>query len=116
MPDRYQEDEHGPSRSGHRYPAYPQITRAQWAVLSAMTDQRCEHMMEAMDFVADLSPEAKAFLKTADKEKIDQLNDNMHFYSASKTIWKFLWIGGGVVVAGLQAWKTFGDYILSHWK
>jgi mannose/fructose/N-acetylgalactosamine-specific phosphotransferase system component IID len=95
-------------------PAYPEITRAQWAVLSAWTDQRCEHMMEAADFVADLSPEAKKFLRSADKEKIEQLNSNMEFFATSKSVWKFLWIGGGVIVAVIvgasQAWKAFGEF------
>jgi hypothetical protein len=100
------EDEGGPIR-----PVFPQITRAQWAVLSAWTDQRCENMMEAADFVADLSPEAKAFLKSADKEKVEQLNANLDFYSTSKAIWKFLWIGGSMLVGVATLWKTLGDYI-----
>jgi mannose/fructose/N-acetylgalactosamine-specific phosphotransferase system component IID len=95
-------------------PIYPEITKAQWAVLAAMSDQRCEHMMEAMDFVSDLSPEAKDFLRTATKEKIEQLNNNMDFFANSKAVWRFLWIGGGILVAfivGLsQIWKTFGEY------
>ncbi|EJN15676.1 hypothetical protein PMI42_00693 [Bradyrhizobium sp. YR681] len=103
----------------HR-PEYPQITRAQWAVLSAWTDQRCENMMEAADFVADLSPEAKDFLKGADGDKIKQLNEQLAFYSASRTIWRFLWIGGGVVlgiVVGVsQLVKAFGDHFTVKFK
>lgn len=71
-------------------------------------------MMEAADFVADLSPEAKKFLKEADKEKIAQLNSNMEFFATSKAVWKFLWIGGGILVGAIvgasQLWKTFGEY------
>lgn len=101
-------------------PVYPQITRAQWAVLLAMTDQRCEHMMEAMDFVADLSPEAKNFLKTADKSKIDELNSNLEFFATSRAVWKFIWIGGGIVislvVAVSQLIKVMGDYLTVKFK
>lgn len=94
-----------------RPPTYPEITRAQWAVLSAWTDQRCENMMEAADFVADLSPEAKAFLKGADKDKIEQLNSNLEFYTTSKAIWRFIWIGGSMLVGIATLWKTVGEYI-----
>jgi mannose/fructose/N-acetylgalactosamine-specific phosphotransferase system component IID len=90
---------------------YPEITKAQWAVLEAMTDQRCANLLEAADFISDLSPEAKAFLKSADKKKIQSLNENIEFYSTSKAVWKFLWIGGGAIMALLAAWKTLGDYI-----
>ena len=103
-----------PEERNWRQPTYPEITHAQWAVLSAMTDQRCEHMMEAMDFYADLSPEAKNFLKSADKNKISELEDNLNFFHTSKAIWRFVYIGGGMLVGGFvlfgQFWKTFGDY------
>jgi hypothetical protein len=105
MADRHKHDE------GSVGPVYPEITRAQWAVLSAWTDQRCENMMEAADFVSDLSPEAKAFLKSADKKKIGQLNANLDFYSNTKAIWRFLWIGGSMLVGAATVWKTLGDYI-----
>jgi hypothetical protein len=99
--------------TNHKPPVYPEITEAQWAVLSAWTDQRCAHMMDAADFIADLSPEARSFLLGADKEKIKALNNNMDFFANSKAVWRFLWIGGGIVVAFMvaiaQAWKTFGD-------
>lgn len=101
-------------------PAYPQITRAQWAVLSAMTDQRCEHMMEAMDFVSDLSPEAKDFLRKADKKKIKELNSNLEFFATSRAVWKFLMIGGAMlvsIVVGIsQLWKAFGEHFTIKFK
>lgn len=101
-------------------PAYPQITRAQWAVLVAMTDQRCERMMEAMDFVADLSPEAKEFLRTADEKKIKELNSNLEFFATSRAVWKFLMIGGamlvGIVVGISQMWKVFGEHFTIKFK
>lgn len=114
MSDRHKSSDEIPLRPGR--PVYPEITRSQWAILSAMSDQRCENMMEAMDFICDLSPEAKVFLKKADKDTIEKLEANMDFYAASKTIWKFIWIGGGMFVAVLQAWKTFGDYITVKFK
>lgn len=110
MTDRYRPDDLA------RTPAYPEITRAQWAVLSAWTDQRCENMMEAADFVADLSPEAKAFFKSADKQKIERLNANIDFYASSRAIWKFFWIGGTMLIGGIQIWKAFGDYISVKFK
>jgi mannose/fructose/N-acetylgalactosamine-specific phosphotransferase system component IID len=97
-------------------PVYPEITRAQWAVLSAWTDQRCQNMMEAADFVADLSPEAKAFLKSADKQKVRNLNANLEFYANTKAIWRFLWIGGSMLVGAATVWKTLGDYISVKFK
>lgn len=99
------------SREDFEAPVYPHITKAQWAVLSMMTDQRCANMMEAVDFVADLSAEAKEFLKSADKVKIEKLNANLEFFATSKAVWKFLWIGGGMMMTVLAVWKTLGDYI-----
>ena len=52
---------------------FPEITPAQWAVLQAMTDQRCANFMEAMDFIADLKTETKDALMQADKETWDFL-------------------------------------------
>lgn len=106
MPNKYIKEGGGPF--------YPEITEEQWSILSAMTPQRCTNMMEAMDFYSDLSPEAKAFLKAADKTKIEKLNAQLEFFEASKTIWRFIWIGGGmllaVVVGFTQLWKTFGEW------
>lgn len=104
------------SHEPKQHPAYPEITQAQWAVLSAWTDQRCENMMEAADFVADLSPEAKKFLRDADKQKIEQLNSNIEFYATSKAIWRFLWIGGSMLVGAATLWKTLGEYVTVKFK
>lgn len=108
MNDRQKHEADSPASNG---PTYPHITRAQWAVLSAWTDQRCENMMEAADFISDLSPEAKKFLRDADKTKIEQLNSNLEFYATSKAIWRFFWIAGSVLVGGATLWKTLGEYI-----
>lgn len=112
MSDRHDHD--APEERGP--PVYPKITRAQWAVLSAWTDQRCQNMMESADFVADLSPEAKEFLRKADKDKIEQLNSNLEFYSTSKAIWRFIWVGGSVLVGAATLWKTLGEYITVKFK
>jgi hypothetical protein len=109
MSDRHKPPDEARPIPGH--PVYPEITPAQWAVLSAWTDQRCENMMEAADFVADLSPAAKKFLREANEEKIGQLNSNLEFYSTSKAIWRFLWIGGSVLVGLATLWKTLGEYV-----
>ncbi len=46
-------------------PQYPEITAAQWTLLASLTDQRVVNLLEASDFVSDLSKEAKDFLQTA---------------------------------------------------
>jgi hypothetical protein len=47
---------------------FPEVTQAQWAVLQALTDQRCANLMEAADFIADLPEETKNALMQGDKE------------------------------------------------
>jgi hypothetical protein len=85
-----------------------------------MSDQRCEHMMEAMDFVSDLSVEAKEFLKGADKEKIERMNANLEFYASSKAVWRFFLIGGSIlvsfIVGAAAIWKTVGEYVSVKFK
>ncbi len=87
------------------------MTDVQKAFMEGMTDQRVANMWEAADFIYDLSPEAKDWLRKADKEKIDQLNANLEFYATSRAIWRFLLVGGSVVGGLLTLWKTVGDYI-----
>jgi mannose/fructose/N-acetylgalactosamine-specific phosphotransferase system component IID len=87
------------------------LTDVQQAFWVGMTDQRAANIWDAADFIADLSPEAKEFLRKADKDKIKQLNANLEFYSTSRAIWRFLWIGGSVLVGAATLWKTIGDYI-----
>lgn len=59
-------DEHE-GRSRNR-PNYPELTRAQWGVLNALTDQRCVNLMEAIDFISDLPEETKNALQLGEKE------------------------------------------------
>jgi hypothetical protein len=79
--------------SGGR-PHYPEITESQWALITALTDQRCNNILDAADFISDLSDEAKVFLKNADKAKIEQIVANLEFFATSKAVWKFLWFAG----------------------
>lgn len=92
------------------------MTDVQKAFMVGMTDQRAANIWDAADFIADLSPEARAWLRGADKEKIEQLNANLEFYATSKAIWRFLWIGGSAVGALLTLWKTAGEYITVKFK
>ena len=97
-------------------PKYPEITQEQWSVLQAMTPQGCTNLLEARDFVADLSPEAKKWLRMADKEKIDQLNSTINFNSSSKIVWRFFYIGGAMIFSAFVGFKvilmTFGEYFM----
>lgn len=85
-----------------------------------MTHQRIATLLAAVEFYEDLSPEARTWLRKADKDKIDQLNSTLDFTHASKIIWKFIWVGGGMVVAAFvgfsSLWKTFGEYITVKFK
>jgi len=87
------------------------MTDVQEAFLVGMTDQRAANMWDAADFIADLSPEAKEFLRHADKEKIEQLDATLKFMNATNIIWKFLWVGGatifGLAVGITQFWEWF---------
>jgi hypothetical protein len=87
------------------------MSDVQKAFMVGMTDQRAANLWDAADFIADLSPEAKEWLRNADKKKIEQLNANLEFYVTSKAIWRFLWIGGSMLGGVLTLWKTVGDYI-----
>ena len=90
------------------------LTDVQAAFIAGLTDQRVANIWLVADDWADLSPEAKAWLRRADKDKIDQLNSTIEFMNASKVIWKFLWVGGGMAVGafvGFTAfWKAFGEF------
>lgn len=81
-----------------------------------MTDQRVANMWDAAEFIADLSPEAKEWLRKADKEKIAELNASLDIYKTSKAIWRFLLVGGSVIGGLLTVWKTLGDYITVKFK
>lgn len=111
-PDEEDDDEN--NSAAFTRPVYPRITRAQWAVLVAMTDKNCTDLIEGAAFYSQLSKSAKDFLKAADDEKIETLNSNLTFYANSRIIWKFLWVGGatafGLFIGITQLWKAFGEF------
>jgi hypothetical protein len=90
------------------------VTPVQEAFWVGLTPQRVANMWEAADDWAVLSPEAKEFLRGADKEKIKQLNSTISFMNAAGIIGKFLWIGGatafGLFIGLTQLWKAFGEF------
>lgn len=79
-----------------------------------MTTQRVINLAASADFFEEISPEAREWLRKADEEKILKLNSTIEFMTASKIIWKFLWVGGGMIVAAFAGfsviWKTFGEF------
>jgi hypothetical protein len=86
------------------------LTDVQRAFLLGLTDQRVANMWAAADDWADMSPEAKAFLRTADKEKIKQLDSALRFMESTSVIWKFL-LATGITMFGLvQAWDWLAKY------
>jgi hypothetical protein len=53
------------------------VTDVQQAFWKGLTDQRVANMWDAADFIHDLSPEAREFLRKADKDKVAQLNSHI---------------------------------------
>lgn len=58
---------------------YRGLTDAQEALLVALTDQRCANLMATADFVADLSDDAKNFLREAKPSTLRFLKDARDF-------------------------------------
>lgn len=109
-------DSDGDENSGFSRPAvYPQITRAQWAYLRMLTDKNCTDAIDSVAFYSSLSKEAREFLKGADDDKVKLLNSQLQFYANSKVIWKFLLVGGGMLIGGFisvaSVLKIFGEYL-----
>ncbi|MBV5268992.1 MAG: hypothetical protein JZU55_02575 [Afipia sp.] len=91
-------------------------TDVQKAFWKGLTDQRVANMWAAADDWADLSPEAKEFLRRADKKKIQQLNSHMEFMNAAGIVWKFLWVGGATIFAMFVGITQLWDWISKHIK
>lgn len=95
-------------------PLPPDATDVQREFWKGMTDQRVANMWEAADFIHDLSPEAKEFLRRADKKKIRQLETHIDFMNAAGVVWKFLWVGVvalfSIFVGAAQLWDWFSKY------
>lgn len=89
-------------------------TAAQVAFWKGMTDQRVANMWDAADFIADLTPAARDWLRKADETKIEDLERHIVFFNNAKVIWKFLWVGGatlfGIFIGITQVW----DWISKH--
>ncbi len=86
------------------------MTDVQKAFLEGMTDQRVANTWDAADFIADLSPETKEFLRKADRQKIEQLDSTLRFMNATGVVWKFL-LASGVTLFGLvKAWEWLSQY------
>ncbi len=90
------------------------MTPEQHAFWVGLTTQRVANMWAAADDWADLSPEAKEFLRRADTAKIKQLDATIRFMNAAGIIGKFLWIFGATLFAlfigATQLWKAFGEF------
>ncbi|WP_445486925.1 hypothetical protein [Rhodopseudomonas sp. RCAM05734] len=91
-----------------------EVTPEQEAFWVGLTSQRVANLWAAADDWADLSPEAKDFLRKADKAKIKQLDATISFMNAAGIIGKFLWIGAatlfGLFIGVSQPWKAFGEF------
>jgi|GEM_PF-4896315 hypothetical protein len=87
------------------------LTDVQRAFWVGMTDQRVANMWEAAEFIADLSPDAKGWLRRADKEKIEELESTLQFYNNANIVRKFLMIAGGTIVGAIIAISTAWDWL-----
>jgi hypothetical protein len=85
------------------------MTDIQHAFWNGMTDQRVANMWDAAELIADMSPEAKEFLRRADKKKIEELESTLQFITNANIVRKFLMIAGATLVGGIiavsQAWE-----------
>jgi len=86
------------------------LTDVQAAFLKGMTDQRAANMWDAADFIADLSPDTKDFLRKADKQKIEQLDATLKFMNATGIVWKFLLAGGVTIFGFVKAWEWLSQF------
>lgn len=82
--------------------------------MRGMTDQRAANMWDAADFIAELSPEAREFLRGADKKKIDRVEAMLRFMDVTGIVWKFLIVGGATLFGALMGVLTLWQYIASH--
>jgi len=68
------------------------------------------------DFIHDLSPEAREFLRKADKWKIEQLESHISFMNAAGIVWKFLWVGAATLFAMFIGLNQIWDWFAKHFK
>ena len=91
-----------------------EMTDVQEAFMRGMTDQRAANMWDAADFIADLSPEAREFLRSADKKKIERVEAMLRFMDAGNLVWKFLIVGGATLFGAITGILALWEYIASH--
>lgn len=91
-------------------------TDVQKAFWKGLTDQRVANMWAAADDWADMSPEAKEFLRLADKKKIEQLERHIEFMNTASAVWKFLWVGGASLFAIFVGITQLWDWFSKHFK
>ena len=99
---------------------------AQKAFWYGMTEQRVANMWDAADFIADLSPEGREFLRSADKktlaflqglraEEIDQLKSGISAYGAFMTTGRILRTVGivtfSIFIASLTIWEYVAKWL-----
>ena len=92
------------------------LTDVQRAFWVGMTDQRVANMWEAAEFIADMSPDAKEWLRRADKAKIEELESTIQFINNANVVRKFLMISGAtifaILVAASQAWDWLSKFFV----
>lgn len=108
MPDKYERQQ----------PVYPQLTQAQWAFLSTLTDQRCANLIETADFVSDLPEQTRDFLSKAKPTTLEWLQDlreeevvGLKAYLRLRSSTSYVaWAIGGII-GGIVAVITFWNAI-----
>ena len=97
------------------------MTKAQEALLTALTDQRCVNILEAADFISDLSPAQKAFLQQAEPVTLnflrtlreEEVRGLQAYLALRSTSWYLAW-GIGALVGGLTTilvlWNNIKAY------
>jgi hypothetical protein len=99
-----------------------QMTDVQKAFWVGLTDQRIANIWEASDYIADLKPEAKDFLRNADKaalkwleraspEDIDQLQYSIRFMEASKLLGNLVWFVAAAFFGSLITLLIFWEKV-----
>ncbi len=100
-----------------------EMTDVQRAFWHGLTDQRVAHIWDAADSYADLSSEAKEFLRNADKstlkfledarpEEISQLQRSIRIMDAAKLWTKVLWfLLTGAALTLLDVWQKIAVFL-----
>ena len=87
------------------------MTDVQEAFWIGMTDQRVANLWDAAEFIADLSPEAKEWLRHANKAKIEELESTLQFINNANIVRKFLTIAGATIFGAIIAISQAGEWL-----